>query len=324
MFKLTVDNYSYWKPITCITKPESKSDKDWELLNRKTVAMIRKYIDRNLFEHVSTYTNAHELWSKLESMTQKKTSRNKASLVRRLVKLDYTNGQSMIEHLNSFKDLVSQLTKIDMKIDDELETLLLLSWLLESWDTLIVTLSNLVPDGKISMDIVLDTLLSEDSRRKERCTNFQYEVNMIETRERNESNGKNKNKAKSRSQSRTRTKCYYSSKEGHKRFECRFMKKDLKARIVHLDLFGPKKKDYTPTTTVAGDDDSLLIGEDNYLNVAYGDCSWIVDSSASFHVSPHKYFFSNYKKGDYGIVKMRNHVTSKIVGIGDIMLRTDT
>lgn len=31
------------------------------------------------------------------------------------------------------------------------------------------------------MDTFSDTLLSEDSRRKERVTNFQFEVNMIET-----------------------------------------------------------------------------------------------------------------------------------------------
>jgi len=72
--------------------------------------MIRKYIDKSLFEHVSTYTNAYELWLKLESMIQKKILRNKAPLIRRLVKLDYTDGQNMIEHLNSFKDLVNQLT----------------------------------------------------------------------------------------------------------------------------------------------------------------------------------------------------------------------
>jgi len=68
---------------------------------------------------MSTYTNAYELWSKLESMIQKKTPRNKTSLVRRLAKLNYTNGQSMMKHLNSFKGLVNQLAKIDMKIDDE-------------------------------------------------------------------------------------------------------------------------------------------------------------------------------------------------------------
>ena len=96
MFKLTADNYSYQKPmmenhlyckdlhepITEKDKPEGKTDKEWELQNRKAVAMIRKFIDRSLFEHVSTYTNAYELWTKLESLIQKKTPRNKAHLVR--------------------------------------------------------------------------------------------------------------------------------------------------------------------------------------------------------------------------------------------------
>ena len=72
--------------------------------------MIRNYIDKTLFEHVSTYTNAYELWTKLESMIQKKTPHNK--VVRRLVKLEYKDAHSMIEHLNNFKGLVNQLPKL--------------------------------------------------------------------------------------------------------------------------------------------------------------------------------------------------------------------
>ena len=153
MFKLTADNYTYWKPmmeyhlyckdfhepITQKDKPEKKTATKWETENRKTVAMIRKYIDQSLFEHVSTYTNAYDLWTKLESLIQKKTPKNKAHLVRRLVKLEYSDCQNMIKHLNTFKGIVNQLTKTEMKIDDELQTLLLLSSLPESWDTLVVT-----------------------------------------------------------------------------------------------------------------------------------------------------------------------------------------
>jgi len=39
-----MEDHLYFKdmhePITCITKPEGKNVKDWELLNRKIVAII--------------------------------------------------------------------------------------------------------------------------------------------------------------------------------------------------------------------------------------------------------------------------------------------
>ena len=70
----------------------------------------------------------------------------------------------MIEHLNTFKGIVNQLKKVDMNIDDELQIFLLLSSLAESWDTLVVTLSNSAPDGKLSMYNVTNSLLNEDSK----------------------------------------------------------------------------------------------------------------------------------------------------------------
>ena len=70
----------------------------------------------------------------------------------------------MIEHLNTFKGIVNQLKNVDMNIGDELQTFLLLSSLLESWDTLIITLSNFALDGKLSMDNVTDSLLNKESR----------------------------------------------------------------------------------------------------------------------------------------------------------------
>jgi len=53
----------------------------------------------------------------------------------------------MIEYLNNLKGLINQLTKAKIKLDDEMQTLLLLSSFLESWDTLAVTLSSSAPGG---------------------------------------------------------------------------------------------------------------------------------------------------------------------------------
>ena len=95
----------------------------------------------------------------------------------------------MIEHLNTFKGIVNQLKKVDMNIDDELQTLILSS-LPESWDTLVVTLNNSALDGKLSMDNVIDSLLNEESRQKERGLSSHSEANIVENRRRSEHQGK--------------------------------------------------------------------------------------------------------------------------------------
>ncbi|CAA7026607.1 unnamed protein product [Microthlaspi erraticum] len=248
------------EPIITKDKPAGKDDKAWEILNRKAVAVIRKYIDRSLFEHVSTYTNAYELWTKLESMIQKKTPRNKALLVRRLVKLEYKDGQSMMEHLNNFKGVVNQLSKVDMKIEDEMQALLLLSSLPESWDTLVVTLSNSAPEEKLTMDTVSDSLLNEETRRKERGSSTMSEANVIDRRGRDETRGRNRTRdrdqSRGRSKSRPRVTCYYCGKVGHRKPECRFYKKDQQTGNIKPDRFNPTKKHDDKTTTIVSDEDN--------------------------------------------------------------------
>jgi len=103
------------------------------------------------------------------------------------------------------------------------------------------------------------------------------------------------------------------------------LKRDQKAGIVHANQIDPKKKNEGGTTTVVASEDEnvFLIGNENYLNIASDDCIWIIEFGASFHVTPHEGFFSSYQKGDFGMVKMDNHVTSKIVGIGDVTLMTE-
>ena len=73
MVKLTSSNYSIWKPrMEDILytkdlylpihgdkrKPAEMTDDDWEVLNRKSVARIRYWVDQSVFHHVSQETNA--------------------------------------------------------------------------------------------------------------------------------------------------------------------------------------------------------------------------------------------------------------------------
>lgn len=117
-------------------------------------------------------------------------------------------GRKLISLLAYYEPfLVNQLTKAEMKIDDELQALLLLSSLPKSWDTLVVTLSNSAPDGKLTTDTVTDSVLNEEARRKERGSSSYSEANVFESRGRTDNRGsdqRGQDKPRGRSKSRSR------------------------------------------------------------------------------------------------------------------------
>ena len=48
-----------------------------------------------------------------------------------------------------------------------------------------------------------------------------------------------------------------------------------------------------------------------------------MDLEASYHCIPRRKYFSTYKEGDFGIVKIGNKSVSQITGIGDICIQTN-
>ena len=81
--------------------------------------------------------------------------------------LKLKEGKSIVEHLSEFQDLVNQMVTMKLVIDDELQTLLLLSSLPDSWETLVVSLSNSTPNGVLQLAIIKDSLLNEETRKKD-------------------------------------------------------------------------------------------------------------------------------------------------------------
>ncbi|GMP88584.1 hypothetical protein CsSME_00040514 [Camellia sinensis var. sinensis] len=79
-------------------------------------------------------------------MDESKTARNKALVMRRLVNLKLKNSVSITEHTSEFKNLVNQLAIVKMPLDNEMQAVLLLSSLLDSWEMLVVSLSNFAPE----------------------------------------------------------------------------------------------------------------------------------------------------------------------------------
>ena len=68
--------------------------------------------------------------------------------------MKYKDGLSVAEHLKIFLNIINQLATMNMTIEDELQSLLLLGSLPNSWETFVVSVSNSAPNRVLTLDNV--------------------------------------------------------------------------------------------------------------------------------------------------------------------------
>ncbi|GFZ09772.1 hypothetical protein Acr_21g0003710 [Actinidia rufa] len=233
-------------------KPVATKDEEWKKMYRKTIGLIKQCIGHEVFHHVAQETSAYELWIKLEEMYQAKTSRNKALLMRRL-------------------------------FNDKMQTLLLLSFLPENWETLVASLSNSVPNGKLTTSMVMDALFNEEAQKREMGMTDQSESYALVSK------GSRK---RGRGQGRDH------HRERHIKRDC----PNYKAQDQSSE---------TAATTVIAEDDN----ESDVLLEVSGDgkLDWVLDSGSAYHLCRDKEVFSTYAACERR-VWLANNRTSRVVG----------
>ena len=116
------------------------------------------------------------------------------------------------------------MVTMKLVIDDELQALLLLSSLPDSWETFVVSLSNSTPNGVLQLAMVKDSLLNEETRRKDMGKDIAHAL-VTEKKGRSKSrSSKGRGKSRSRSESKGKFKCFYCDKEGHIKRNCKTWK----------------------------------------------------------------------------------------------------
>jgi hypothetical protein len=150
---------------------------------------------------------------------------------------------------------LNELSTMKLALDEVQELFVLIS-LPDSWETLVVSLSNSAPNGVITMGMVKDNMLNEEATRKEQGISSHSEALVIERRRRSKSRKPRKydhrDKSRGKSYSKTNIKCFHYGKPRHIRRDCRkFKKKRLKGK-------DEKRQDEKDTATVASDGDVVF------------------------------------------------------------------
>jgi hypothetical protein len=276
-------------------KPEEMTEAVWKDLDKKARATIRLTLTKEVAYNILKETTAKGIMDSLSSMYEKPSAANKIFLIRELVNMRMGEGDSVTNHINNINSILSRLESVGIKFDDEVQALLLLSSLPDSWSGAVTGVSSSVGTDKFTFISIRDFILGESARRKNQGESGKSEMlNVGRGRRNNRSSG-----SRGRSSSRTRgdVTCWGCNKVGHFKSQC------------------PDKN----LNTVAGnayDDDALILSVDGGVD------SWVMDSGASFHAMHSGETMVNRKDGDFGKVRIANGRFLKVTGMGDVNLKT--
>ncbi|CAL5356282.1 unnamed protein product [Camellia sinensis] len=187
-----------------------------------------------------------------------------------------------------------------------------------SWETLVVSLSNSAPEGKLTMGMVTDALFNEEARKKE-MDGEQSHALVTESRGRDRESGRGRGRSKSRGRSQSRQdntrRCFYCDQEDHVIRDCPEKKADRQAKEKAKGHGGPS------TTAVAvhsSDDEEVMLTVSSELKTP----GWILDSGCTFHICADRKLFSTYRRVSGSIIRMANNTVNRVVGIGTVRFLT--
>jgi hypothetical protein len=150
---------------------------------------------------VSKEATTKYLWDKLGKMYQSKSLINKLFLRKKMYNLRMRDGDSVVENLNAFNTMVSQLVSVEIKISYEDNCISLLCSLVDSWDTLLVSIDIIAT--ALMFEEVVSSLLSKEMRQKNmegQSTNALFARGCSQERNRSKSSsGISKSKGRSKS-----------------------------------------------------------------------------------------------------------------------------
>ncbi|MCO5593863.1 hypothetical protein L7F22_047881 [Adiantum nelumboides] len=299
----------------------------------KARSTIRLHLAESVYFTIVGESTAKAVWDKLCANYENKSASNKVYLMKKLFDLCMKEGGTVSGHLNEFNIIFSQLTLQGLNFDEEIKCIFLLCNLPLSWDKFCTAISNSAPNINLMYNDVVGSLVMKEIRRKSLEPAKQGDAYVASGKGQR---GHTQNCAKSKDCKNSCSKSRGSLRNGHLKKDCYAWQRDRKklteeksdndvkgkGKIEELNVVeSPKSVDMhgvlSPSDVLVFTADfsaDALVEED-----ASFDQNWVIDSGASFHVTPHREWFST-SAHTRGIVNLGDAYELDIHGVEDIKL----
>ncbi|KAH9703868.1 hypothetical protein KPL70_011252 [Citrus sinensis] len=213
----------------------SSSGKDMKTINNKAHSTIILHLSDEVLREVSKEKTAYSLWEKLEELFLKKSLAKRLYMKRKLYTFSMKDGTTLKDHVDEFNKLILDLENVNIVLEDEDRTLILLSSLPNSYEHFVDTL--LYGRQTLTLKDVKNALESKDLKRRIDGK----DQNLAESLVARAKPGKKVNKYKKNSNQKDKAdkkkkkrKCYFCHKECHYIKDC-FEKKKLEKLQIESD-----------------------------------------------------------------------------------------
>ncbi|KAK1613221.1 hypothetical protein QYE76_036894 [Lolium multiflorum] len=307
--------------------------------DRKALSLIQLHLSNNILQEVLQEKTTAELWVKLEEICLSKDLTGRLHVKMKLFSHKLQEGGSVMNHLSSWKEIVSDLKSIEVKYEDGYLGLLLLCSLPNSFSNFRDTI--LLSRDKLTLAEVYDALQQKEKMKSMvQAESSSSKAEALEVRGRPEQrdnyyhNNRDKSKGdRGRSKSKGHDKfCRYCKKSNHNIDDCW----KLQNKEKRNGTYQPKNNDGNgKAAVVTGKGEADVVAGNDGSDSSDGDClavlvacvsrddEWILDTACSFHICYNKDWFSSYESVQSGdFVRVGNDNQCSIVGIGSVQIKT--
>uniref|UniRef100_A0A0D3DKA6 GAG-pre-integrase domain-containing protein n=2 Tax=Brassica TaxID=3705 RepID=A0A0D3DKA6_BRAOL len=278
-WRMQMEDYLYGKKLhqPLSKKPEKMDQDEWELLDRQVLGVIRLTLSKNVAHNVAKEKTTEGLMKVLSDMYEKISANNKVFLMKKLFHLKMEEGGLVAAHVNEFNTIVNQLSSVEI-----------------DWEPMRAAVSNYVGTQKLKFNDVRDRILSEevrriDSRKHQRALLSTWKT---EGETHIEITGVMADRSQGMDEVNPNSDSLQSAGIMERQVTLR--------RIAEVHRRRKTTQEAEPMQKIEARDAATSTTKESISYVDSSVDSWVLDSGASFHTTPHHNIMENYVAGNYG------------------------